>query len=442
MDAGPILERLNALHPKRIDLSLGRLERLLERLDHPEKRLPPVIHIAGTNGKGSVTAMLRAMLEADGKRAHVYISPHLVAFNERIRLAAPAGEEGGGRLVSDAALSEVLERVEAANAGEPITFFEITTAAAFVLFAETPADAVVLETGLGGRLDATNVVEKPLAAVLTSIGIDHIGFLGPTLGEITMEKTGIIKRGVPVVSAPQKEAVAAIIEREAGRRRAPLHLGGMDWTVSAENGRLVFQDEAGLVDLPLPRLPGRHQVVNAGTAIAAARVAGVLDHPSSLEAGMTEVDWPGRMHRITKGRLLDWAPPDADLWLDGGHNADAGEAVAAALADLEDRVPRPLFLICGMLTTKDPAGYFRHFAGLVRHVFTVDVPMSDSAIAPAALAEAASEAGLSAEPVTSLRTALRRLTENWRYEPPPRIVICGSLYLVGDALAQNGTPPV
>ncbi|UOM33403.1 folylpolyglutamate synthase/dihydrofolate synthase family protein [Acuticoccus sp. I52.16.1] len=438
MDAtSPLLERISALHPKRIDLSLGRLERLLERLGNPEARLPPVIHIAGTNGKGSVSAMLRAMLEADGKRVHVYTSPHLVSFNERIRL----GAEGGGRLVGDDVLTDALERAEAANGGEPITFFEITTAAAFLLFAEMPADALVLETGLGGRLDATNMVERPIASVLTTIGIDHVGFLGPTLGEITMEKAGIIKPGVPVICAPQKDEVTAVVERQAGIVRAPLHLGGMDWTVAQENGRLVYQDENGLVDLPLPRLPGRHQTVNAGVAIATARTTGIIDRPASLEAGMTTVDWPGRMHRLTRGRIVDWAPADADIWLDGGHNADAGEVVAAALADLEDRVSRPLFLIAGMLTTKDPAGYFQHFAGLARHVFTVGVPTSDASIAPAALAEAAVAAGLSAEPVTSVRTALRLLAENWRYEPPPRIVICGSLYLVGDVLAQNGTPP-
>lgn len=438
MDAtSPLLERIAALHPKRIDLSLGRLEQLLDRLDHPERRLPPVVHIAGTNGKGSVTAMLRAMLEADGQRAHIYTSPHLVRFNERIRI----GGEGGGTLVSDEVLTEVLERVETANQGDPITFFEITTAAALVLFAENPADVVVLETGLGGRLDATNVVPRPLISVLTTIGIDHVGFLGPTLGEITMEKAGIIKPHVPVVSAPQKDEVASVIERQSGLARARLHLGGMDWTVGQENGRLVYQDEDGLVDLPLPRLAGRHQAVNAGTAVATARTAGLLRDPHSLEAGMTQVDWPGRMQRLTRGRIVEWAPPDADIWLDGGHNADAGEVVAAALADLEDRVSRPLFLIAGMLNTKDPTGYFRHFAGLVRHTFTVGVPTSDASIAPAALAEAATEAGLSAEPVTSVKTALRLLAENWRYEPPPRIVICGSLYLVGDVLAQNGTPP-
>jgi len=435
--ASPILERIAALHPKRIDLSLGRIERLLEALGHPERALPPTVHVAGTNGKGSVTAMLRAMLNADGKRTHVYTSPHLVRFNERIRL----GDDSGGTLVTDEALTEVLARVEDANAGEPITFFEITTAAAFVLFAEHPADALVLEVGLGGRLDATNVVERPVASVITTIGLDHQAFLGPTVGEIAAEKAGIIKRGVPVVSAPQRAEAAAAIERQAARRGATLHLGGEDWAVAEENGRLVFQDGDGLADLPLPRLPGRHQLVNAGTAIATARAAKLLARPASLEAGMTEVDWPGRMQRLVRGRLVDEAPPGAEIWLDGGHNPDAGEVVASALADLEERVSRPLFLIAGMLSTKDPEGYFRHFAGIVRHVFTVRVPNSDAAIEAGALAEAAGAADLSAEPVASVRTALRLLSENWRFEPSPRILVCGSLYLVGDVLSQNGTPP-
>ncbi|MBJ3776244.1 bifunctional folylpolyglutamate synthase/dihydrofolate synthase [Acuticoccus sp. 2012] len=438
MDAtSPILERIAALHPKRIDLSLGRLERLLAALGNPERRLPPVIHVAGTNGKGSVVAMLRAMLTADGKTAHVYTSPHLVAFNERIRIA----DASGGTLVDDAALTDALTRAEEANGGEPITFFEITTAAAFLLFAENPADYLLLETGLGGRLDATNVVERPLASVITTIGIDHVGFLGPTLADIAAEKAGIIKQGVPVVSAPQKAEASTVIERQAARMAAPLHLGGADWSVLQEHGRLVFQDNDGLVDLPVPRLTGRHQFVNAGVAVATARATHLIDDPASLEAGLARVDWPGRLQRLTRGRLIDFAPREAEIWLDGGHNPDAGEAIAAALADLEDRVPRPLFLIVGMLNTKDPAGYFRAFAGLVRHVFTVRVP-SDASIEPAALAAAAEEADISAEPVTSVRTALRLLEQNWRFEPAPRILIGGSLYLVGDVLAQNGTPPL
>ena len=438
MDANsPILERIAALHPKKIDLSLGRIERLLSLLGNPERRLPPTIHVAGTNGKGSVTAMLAAMLTADGKSAHVYVSPQLVRFNERIRI----GGADRGAFASDEMLTDALARVEHANGGAPITFFEITTAAAFLVFSENPADMVLLETGLGGRLDATNVVPDPIVSVITSIGLDHQAFLGPTIADIAGEKAGIIKPGVPVVSAPQRGEAATVIERQAALRRATLHLGGQDWTVAEENGRLVFQDENGLVDLPLPRLAGRHQFVNAGVAVATARAAHCIAAPASVDAGLTSVEWPGRLQRLVKGRLLEETPPGAEIWLDGGHNPDAGEAVASTLADLEDRVSRPLFLIAGMLSTKDPGGYFRAFGGLVRHVFTVRVPNTDASIEPAALARAAEEADLSAEPVSSVRTALRLLAENWRFEPSPRILICGSLYLVGDVLSQNGTPP-
>lgn len=440
MDAtAPILERIAALHPKRIDLSLGRIERLLEALDHPERRLPAVIHVAGTNGKGSTVAYLRAMLEAAGQRVHAYTSPHLVRFNERIRLAGEPGTTGA--LISDETLTSVLTRAERANDGAAITFFEITTAAAFLAFADHEADVLLLETGLGGRLDATNVVSHPLAAVITTLGIDHVGFLGPTVAEIAAEKAGIIKPGAPVVSAPQKSEAAAVLTRSAAIARAPLHLGNEDWSVREENGRLVFEDEDGLVDLPAPRLAGRHQFVNAGLAVATLRTVRRTGGPAALEAGLTNAQWPGRMQRLARGRVVEEAPSGAEVWLDGGHNADAGEVVAAAMADLEDRVSRPLFLIAGMLATKDPTAFFRPFSGLVRHVFTVRVPGQEAAIEPAALADAAEHADLSAEPVGSVRTALRLLAENWRFEPPPRILVCGSLYLVGDVLAQNGTPP-
>ncbi|MDQ0314187.1 bifunctional folylpolyglutamate synthase/dihydrofolate synthase [Amorphus orientalis] len=432
-----ILERLLALHPKVIDLSLERMERLLAALDHPERRLPPTIHIAGTNGKGSTTAFLRAALEAAGNGVHVYTSPHLVRFNERIRLAEP----GGGRLVDDATLAEALERAERANGGEPITFFEITTAAAMLLFSERPAEALVLETGLGGRLDATNVIDSPLVSVITQIGLDHQRFLGDGIEAIAGEKAGIIKPGRPVVAAPQSDQVTAVLEKASARARAPLHLGGQDWSVLEEHGRLVYQDENALFDLPAPRLPGRHQFVNAGTAIAAIRAAGLWTGVEAAETALTTVDWPARLQRLTKGRVVETAMPGAEIWLDGGHNPDAGEALAAYMADLEDRVSRPLFLITGMLSTKDPVGFFRPFSGLVRHAFTVPVFGSDAAIEPAPLADMAEAAGVPAEPVSSVRTALRLLAESWRFEPPPRILICGSLYLAGDVLSQNGTPP-
>ncbi|MEM8552226.1 MAG: folylpolyglutamate synthase/dihydrofolate synthase family protein [Pseudomonadota bacterium] len=438
MDASaPILERIAALHPKHIDLSLGRLKRLLTALGEPQTKLPPTIHVAGTNGKGSVCAILRAMAEADGKRVHVYTSPHLVRFNERIRL----GAAGGGVLVSDNDLAAALIEAENANDGEPITFFEITTAAAFLLFAQNPADLLVLETGLGGRLDATNVVDRPMASVITTIGFDHMDFLGDTLDKIAAEKAGIIKRFRPVISAPQKPGPASVIERAAARLAAPLHLGGDDWSVLQEHGRLVFEDGDGLMDLPAPKLFGRHQFTNAGVAIATSRVTKLLSSPVAIEEGVIKAAWPGRLQRLSEGKIAGFTLPNAEIWLDGGHNADAGEVIATTMADLEERVSRPLFLIAGMLATKDPVSYFRAFAGLVRHVFTVAVPGASASLEPAALARAAEAADLSAEPVASVKTALRLLSENWRFEPPPRILIGGSLYLVGDVLAQNGTPP-
>ncbi|MQT12899.1 bifunctional folylpolyglutamate synthase/dihydrofolate synthase [Segnochrobactrum spirostomi] len=436
--ASAILERLIKLHPKEIDLSLDRIDRLDAALGHPERRLPPVIHVAGTNGKGSVTATMRAILEAAGRSVHVYTSPHLVRFHERIRLGRT---DGPGRFVDDATLVDALNRAEAANDGHPITLFEITTAAAFLLFAEHPADVLLLEVGLGGRLDATNVVEKPLASVITSISLDHEKFLGASLKEIAGEKAGIIKHGVPVIASPQDDVAVQVIERAVARVGAPLHLGGQDWTVSEERRRLVYQDEDGLLDLPPPRLIGRHQYENAGTAIAALRFAGLWPGSPAAEAGIGAVDWPARMQRLTTGKLIAEAPAGSEIWLDGGHNPGAGSAISNVMADLEDRVSRPLFLITGMLTTKDPAGFFRPFAGLARHVFTVPIFGSDSGRDPAELAELARRAGLSAEPVGGVRTALRLLAENWRFEPPPRILICGSLYLAGDVLSQNGTPP-
>ncbi|MEM6762707.1 MAG: bifunctional folylpolyglutamate synthase/dihydrofolate synthase, partial [Pseudomonadota bacterium] len=270
---------------------------------------------------------------------------------------------------------------------------------------------------------------------------DHMDYLGNTLAEIAAEKAGIIKRGVPIIAAPQKSDASSVIERAAARARAPLYLGGADWSVVQEHGRLVFQDNDGLLDLPQPRLPGRHQFINAGTAIATARATGLITDTAAIEAGVTAAEWPGRLQRLTHGKIVEAAPRDAEVWLDGGHNADGGEAVATAMADLEERVSRPLFLIAGMLSTKDPVNYFRAFNGLARHIFTVRVPGVSTAIEAAALADAAEAGDMSAEPVASVKTALRLLAENWRFEPPPRILICGSLYLVGDVLAQNGTPP-
>ena len=430
-----IATRLLALHPRRIDLSLGRIKGLLEALGHPERRLPPVIHVAGTNGKGSTVAFARAILEAAGKRVHVYTSPNLVRLNERFRL----GQADGGRLVEDAVLANALAECEARNAGAPITVFEIETAAAFVLFAQHPADVVLLEVGLGGRLDATNVVERPLASVITRVSMDHPDYLGDTIEQIAAEKAGILKPGVPGIIASQAREALAVIARQAARLRAPLSIAGEEWTATEERGRLVYQDSDGLLDLPAPKLYGRHQFENAGAAIAALRLSGLKLPGSAFEAGMTRVDWPARMQRLAHGRLAALIPPESELWLDGGHNPDGGRAVAAALADLEERVSRPLVLVVGMLTTKDCAGFLKNFSGLARRVITVPIHQ-DKAMPPSALAAIASDVGIPALARDDLDSALA-CAVRLDLQPSPRILITGSLYLAGEVLAANGTPP-
>src|SRR6185295_5501775 len=364
-----ILARLLALHPRRIDLSLDRMHRVLERLGHPERKLPPVIHVAGTNGKGSTIAYLRAMLEAADYRVHTFTSPYLVRINECFRL----GRAGGGVLVGDAELKAALERCEAANAGGPLTVFEGKTAAAFCLFADNPADVLLLEVGLGGRLDSTNVIEKPLASVITPVSMDHMEFLGDSLEKIAAEKAGILRKGVPAVIGRQAEGPLAVISNYAGSIGAPLHVLGQEWTSGEERGRLVYQDAHGLIDLPAPRLFGRHQFDNAGTAIAALRAAELGLAQRDFEAGLLKADWPARMQRLTAGKLPPLAPAGSELWLDGGHNADGGRAIAAALADLEERVSRPLVLVVGMLATKDSAGFLRNFSGLARRLIAVPI---------------------------------------------------------------------
>lgn len=426
-----LVARMAVTIPAGWEFGLERMIRVLGRLGDPHLAVPPVVHVAGTNGKGSTTAHMRAMLEAAGKRVHVFTSPHLVRFNERIRVA--------GRLAADDMLVEAIERAEAANAGEPITFFELTTLAAFLLFAEHPADVTLLEVGLGGRLDATNVIPEPLVSVITPISIDHEKFLGSTLSAIAAEKAGIVKRGRPVVAAPQEDEVVAVLERAAARARVPLALGGRDWTASLEDGRLVFRDEAGLLDLPPSRLLGHHQSVNAGTAIAALRASG-LDLPAgAFETGLGTVDWPARMQRLTAGRLVDLAPRHAEIWLDGGHNPGAGEVIAATLADLDRRAARPLRLVCGMLETKDPIGFFRPFAGLAAEVACVPVTGDHPGRPPEALAEAARAAGLAATVHASPEAALAALAAAGG--APCRLLICGSLHLAGEILGKNGTIP-
>ena len=433
---GAIHARLLALHPKRIDLSLGRIHRLLAALGHPERHLPPVIHVAGTNGKGSTVAFARAILEAAGKRAHVYTSPNLVRLNERFRIA----RTGGGRFVEDNELADVLSECEAKNGDAPITVFEIETAAAFLLFTRHPADVVLLEVGLGGRLDATNVVDKPLASVITRVSLDHRDFLGDTIETIAAEKAGILKPGVPAVIASQTREALAVIERQAARVNAPLSIAGENWTATEERGRLVYQDDDGLLDLPAPRLYGRHQFENAGTAIATLRVGGLKLPAAAFESGMLRVDWPARMQRLSQGRLAPLLPAESELWLDGGHNADGGRAIAAALADLEERVSRPVILIIGMLSTKDAEGFLRNFTGLARRVITVPIHQ-DKALPPAALADIARDIGIPALARDDVESALVTIGK-LELAPAPRVLITGSLYLAGEVLDANGTPPV
>lgn len=433
------IERLMQLHPKGFDLSLDRIRRLLERLDNPHLKLPPVIHIAGTNGKGSATAFCRALLEASGMVVHVHTSPHLVNWHERYRI----GQTGGGKLVADDVLSQAIARVEKANNGEYITVFEILTAVAFLLFAEHPADAVIMEVGLGGRFDATNVIVEPAVSLIMPISIDHQAFLGDKVELIAAEKAGIMKRHCPVVIGfqPFDEARNVLIDT-AARLGCPVSIYGQDFLSYEEHGRMVYQDENGLIDLPLPRLRGRHQLANAAAAIEAVRMAGFDITEKVAEKAMVVVDWPARMQRLTHGALVDLAPEGSEIWLDGGHNPGAGTVIAEAFAELEERGPRPLFLITGMINTKDPTGYFEAFTGMARHVFAVPIRSSDAGIPNEELAVAAEKAELSSEPVHSVANALKLLRDTWPTdEVPPRILIGGSLYLAGDVLKENGTPP-
>ena len=429
-----ILSRMLQLHPKKIDLVLDRMLRLLADLGNPQLRLPPVIHVAGTNGKGSACAFSRAMLEAQGLKVHVHTSPHLVRFHERIRLA--------GQLISEDELCDLLEEVERVNDGEPITFFEITGAAMFLAFSRHPADAVVLEVGLGGRYDATNVIPKPAMTIIQPVGLDHQEFLGSDIGVIAAEKAGVIKPRVPVVIGPQDEIAREVLLRQADRLSAPVLMFGQDFQSRQEHGRMVYEDEMGLLDLPLPKLIGRHQVENAGVAIAALRHANKgWGEDAAIEKGLRTVDWPARLQRLSHGPLIVDAPDDAEIWLDGGHNPHCAAAVSRAIADLEEKIDRPLYLICGMLKTKDAVGFLSAFRGLARHVVTVAIPGEAASMGAGALYDAARAAGLDAAPAEDLEDAMLQLSAWARAharETPPRILICGSLYLAGQVLAENG----
>jgi dihydrofolate synthase/folylpolyglutamate synthase len=450
-----VLTRLMRLHPKKIDLTLGRVERLLAALGDPQDKLPPVVHVAGTNGKGSTIATMRACLAASGYRVHVYTSPHLVRFHERIRLA--------GELIAEEALLAALDECEHANAGAPITFFEITTAAAFLAFSRVPADIVLLETGLGGRLDATNVIRHPAVTAITPISLDHQAFLGDTIGAIASEKAGILKPGSPAIIGPQPDEAEAVIEARALAIDARLYRWGQEWRCYAHppaasaaglplsrtagegargRGPRAGEDDPGMryegvrwrLDLPTPSLPGAHQVVNAGTALACLEHLDGFSLPEdAIAAGLRRIDWPARLQRLTHGPLAETLPPGWELWLDGGHNPGAGAVLAEAAAKWRDL---PLYLVVGMLNTKDASGFLAPLAPLARGLYALTIPGEENALPSSRIAQAARTLGIGAEETVSAAAALRAIFD--RNNEPARVLICGSLHLAGIVLAENG----
>jgi dihydrofolate synthase/folylpolyglutamate synthase len=424
--AEAILDRLTGLYPKAIDLSLGRIRALLRRLGDPQDALPPVIHVAGTNGKGSTVAMLRACLEAAGYRVHAYTSPHLVRFNERIRLA--------GSLIDEDALVVLLGEVERVNAGAPITFFEITTAAAYLGFARNPADIVLLETGLGGRLDTTNLIAAPAVTAITPVSMDHRHYLGETLDKIAAEKAGILKPGRPAVIAPQDAIAAAVIAARAAEIGAPLHRCGREWRAEPSGGGWRFRGARRSFDLPLPSLPGRHQIDNAGTALAVLEnLEGFTLDRDALAAGLGRIEWPARLQRLTRGPLVAALPGSWELWLDGMHNEAGGAAVAAHAETWRDR---PLHAIFGTLNTRDPAEILRALAPHLASLHGVAIPGEANTLPAAAIVAAGAALGLPAYPAVTAAAAIEALKA--AESGPARILICGSLYLAGIVLAENG----
>lgn len=416
-----ILERMMALHPKIIDLTLDRVWRLLDALGNPQNDLPPVIHIAGTNGKGSTQAMIRAGLEAEGRKVHAYTSPHLARFHERIRVA--------GELISEADLTAVLDECYSANGSADITYFEITTCAALLAFARTSADYTLLEVGLGGRLDATNVIDKPAITVITPVSMDHEQFLGDTLAKIAGEKAGIIKRNVPCVVSQQHDDGLEVIEAVAAQHAAPVLAYGQQWHVGPDRDRMSYQDDTGLLDLPLPNLPGAHQIMNAGAALTVLRQLGCGQ--DAFEAAVSNAFWPARMQRIQDGPLAESAP-QTELWLDGGHNPAAGEALANHISTL---AVRPTFLICGMLNTKDIAGYLRPLERVADGLTAVSIPGEANTLPAEKTAETANSLGFEANVAEDVASALASIAE---HSPYARVLICGSLYLAGAVLRENG----
>ncbi len=426
-----ILERLTRLHPRLIDLELGRTERLLEQLGAPHRKLPPIVHVAGTNGKGSLVAYIRAMAEAAGYRVHVYTSPHLVRFNERIRVA--------GRLIEDGELDAILTECEEVNCGKPITFFEITTVAAFMAFARVPADLAVIEVGMGGRFDTTNVVDPVLSAI-TPIGYDHTGFLGNTLEAIAGQKAGILKHAVPAVIGRQREVSAEVIAAEADRLAAPLFRMGREWQVMSSGSGFRYESDLLGLDLPAPALAGAHQIDNAGTAVACIerlRAARFDIDDRAIRTGLKSVEWPARLQRLTCGPFVEALPPGCELWLDGGHNEDCGLVLGRMASDwAREPAPLPLYLVFAMQTTKDASGFLRPLARHAVAARAVPFPDGHSAYTPAEACLKAAEAGLDCVAANDIGAALEDLLAT---QPAPmRILICGSLYLAGAVLARNG----
>ena len=422
-----VLDRLKDLHPRLIDLSLDRIRRLLAALGDPQDALPPVVHVAGTNGKGSLIACLKAMVEAAGLAAHVYTSPHLVRFNERIAV--------GGAAIADDALTAILEECETANAGQPITYFEITTAAAYLAFSRAPADVVLLETGLGGRFDATNVIDTPALCAITPVSMDHMQFLGDDVAAIAFEKAGILKPGVACITAPQDPAASSVIEARAMEVGAPLVQGGRDWRVEKTPHGFSYVEDGARLDLPPPALVGAHQIINAATAIACARhLPDLKIGEPAITAGVGAAHWPARLQRLDRGRLADIAGPGWELWLDGGHNRAAAEALAHTAEGWRDR---PLHLVFGAMNTRDPADFLAPFAGLAAAVRAVAIPGEENSHSAEDVAAAARKADFDAAPAAGLVEALGDIVN--RADKPGRILICGSLYLAGTALAMDDT---
>ncbi|MBX4335303.1 bifunctional folylpolyglutamate synthase/dihydrofolate synthase [Bartonella raoultii] len=438
MQEGPVQRIIDDLlknYPKKFDLSLERIFRILECLGNPHLKLPPILHIAGTNGKGSASAICRALLESAGYLVHVYSSPHLVNWNERFRL----GQKGSGQLVRENQLAETIHEIIKVNHQKPITIFEILTAAAFMLFSTHPADAIILEVGLGGCFDATNVIKKPAVSLIMPIDYDHEIFLGKTIAQIASQKGGIIKPRVPVVIGKQNhEETLCVLTALADKNNAPCFLFDQDYQSYVEYGRMVFQNNCGLMDLPLPNLVGAHQIANAGASIEAVYQAGFQISEQAISHALQNIYWPARMQHLTHGHLIDQLSPDIDLWLDGGHNPAAGKAVAAELAQWRKKTSRPLIMIAGMLNTKDTVGYFRSLANLVDKVYTIPLTNNKAGVCPKILAQSAQKAGLSAIPQTNLQDALRKINTEYK---EATLFIGGSLYLAGDILRDNKTPP-